>query len=151
MIGEKVDNFRLKDQNGNSFDMYENLNKNILLVFYPKDNSRVCSKQLQNYQIREDLFAKKDIKVIGINIDDINSHKKFCEDKGIKLPLLFDERKAISRKFKALNLVGMNKRRMILIDKNKRIVLEQDVSYLNFPSAEEIVQKIEKSKILPKT
>ena len=83
MIGEEVENFRLKDQYGNLFDLYDNLDTNVLLVFYPKDNSRICSKQLQNYQIREDLFLKKGIKVIGINIESIKSHKIFCDNKDL--------------------------------------------------------------------
>jgi thioredoxin-dependent peroxiredoxin len=142
MIGEDVDNFRLKDQYGNLFDLYENLDKNVLLVFYPKDNSRICSKQLQNYQIREDLFLKRGIKVIGINIESIKSHKIFCDDKEIRFPILFDENKEISRKFKALNIFGFNKRKIVLVDKNRKIGLERDLPYYNFPTAEELCSGI---------
>ena len=142
MVGDEVDNFRLKDQYGNLFDLYENLERNILLVFYPKDNSRICSKQLQNYQIREELFLKKDIKVIGINIDSIKSHKSFCDVKEIRFPILYDENKVISRKFKALNLLGFNKRKLVLVNKNRKVSLERDLSYYNFPTAEELLSGI---------
>lgn len=151
MIGEKVENFRLKDQHGNYFDLYENLDKNILLIFYPKDNSRVCSEQLKNYHLQENLFLEKNIKVIGINIEAVDSHKKFCDKINIQIPLLFDEKKEISRKFKALNFLGFNKRKMVLIDTNGKIALEQDISYLNFPTGGEILSKIEKLKISQKT
>ncbi len=151
MIGQEVENFRLQDQNGNLFDLYDNLNTNILLVFYPKDNSKVCSKQLKNYQLQESFFLKNDIKVIGINVEDVKSHKKFCDDEDIRIPLLFDKKKLISRKFEALNFLGINKRKMVLIDKNRKVVLEQDISYFNFPTAEKILEKIEKLKILQKT
>jgi thioredoxin-dependent peroxiredoxin len=150
-VGKEVENFRLKDQNGNLFDLYENLDKHILLVFYPKDNSKVCSKQLNNYHLKEDLFLKKGIRVIGINIESINSHKKFCEDKNIGIPLLFDENGIVSRKFKALNFIGMNKRKIVLIDKKGEVALDEDITYFNFPTAEDLVQKIEKSNILQKT
>jgi peroxiredoxin Q/BCP len=142
MVGDEVDNFRLKDQYGNLFDLYENLERNILLVFYPKDNSRICSKQLQNYQIREELFLKKDIKVIGINIESIKSHKSFCDVKEIRFPILYDENKVISRKFKALNLLGFNKRKLVLVNKNRKVSLERDLSYYNFPTAEELLSGI---------
>jgi len=142
MVGDEVNNFRLKDQYDNLFDLYENLDRNILLVFYPKDNSRVCSKQLQNYQIREDLFLKKDIKVIGINIESIKSHKSFCDNKEIRFPILFDENKVISRKFKALNIFGFNKRKMVLVDKNRKVAMEKDLPYYNFPTAEELLSSI---------
>jgi peroxiredoxin Q/BCP len=142
MVGDEVDNFRLKDQYGNLFDLYENLERNILLVFYPKDNSKICSKQLQNYQIREELFLKKDIKVIGINIESIKSHKSFCDVKEIRFPILYDENKVISRKFKALNLLGFNKRKLVLVNKNRKVSLERDLSYYNFPTAEELLSGI---------
>jgi thioredoxin-dependent peroxiredoxin len=142
MVGDEVDNFRLKDQYDNLFDLYENLDKNILLVFYPKDNSRVCSKQLQNYQIREDLFLKKDIKVIGINIESIKSHKSFCDNKEIRFPILFDENKVISRKFNAINIFGFNKRKLVLVDKNRKVAMEKDLPYYNFPTAEELLSSI---------
>ena len=151
MLGEKVENFTLEDQDGKLFDLYENLDKNVLLIFYPKDNSKVCSKQLKNYQLQEKMFQEKKIKVVGINIDNVKSHRKFCNDLNLKIPLLFDKKKMISRKFRALNLFGFNKRKMVLIDTTGKIVLEQDISYFNFPLAEEILANIEKLKILKKT
>ena len=151
MVGEKVENFRLKDQDGNFFDLYENLDKNILIIFYPKDNSRVCSEQLKNYQLQKNLFLEKNIKVVGINIDNVESHRKFCDKIHISIPLLFDEKKKISRKFNALNFLGFNKRKMVLIDTSGKIVLEQDIQYLNFPLTEDILSKIGKLKILQKT
>lgn len=56
MVGQSVQNFILPDQNGNDFDLYKNLDKNILLVFYPKDNSPVCSRQLSDYYLNKKNF-----------------------------------------------------------------------------------------------
>ena len=151
MSDKKIENFRLRDQYGNFFDLYDHLDENILLVFYPKDNSRVCTEQLKNYQLQEDLFLKNNIKVVGINVESVDSHKRFCDNKDITIPLLFDENKLVSRKFRALNLLGFNKRKMVLIDTKREVVLEQDIPYFNFPSCEEILAKIEKLKILQKT
>jgi peroxiredoxin Q/BCP len=47
--GDIAPNFKLKDQNGNDFELYENLNKKVLLIFYPKDETPVCSTQLAEY------------------------------------------------------------------------------------------------------
>ncbi len=151
MVSKVVDNFRLKDQNGKIFDLYENLNNNILLVFYPLDNSRVCTEQLKNYSQQEYLFLNNNIKVIGINIGRVESHKRFCENKNIEIPLLYDKSKIVSRKFRAINFLGINKRKLVLINMNKEVVLDQDVGYFEFPTVEEIMQKIEKLKKLQKT
>ena len=48
MVGDPVENFILKDQDGKNFNLYDNLNKKVLLVFYPKDNTPVCNLQLTN-------------------------------------------------------------------------------------------------------
>ena len=58
MVGAIVENFSLKDQEGNTFNLYENLDESILLVFYPKDDSPVCTKQLTNYQKEYQLLKK---------------------------------------------------------------------------------------------
>jgi len=143
MVGHTVENFKLPDQNGQNFDLYENLDKNILLIFYPKDNSRVCTRQLDSYQKNIELFENKNIRIIGINIDNLDSHKNFCEEIGIGFPLLVDENKDISRLFGALNFLGMNKRKVILIGTDKKILYEENVSYLNYPTSEDLLRKFE--------
>lgn len=146
-VGKEVENFRLKDQHGNIFDLYKNLDKKILLIFYPKDSSTVCSKQLSNYQLNKTRFQDKNIRVIGINIDTTESHRQFCEEINIDFPLLSDENKMISRRFGALNLLRFNKRKLVLIDTDKKIVLEKEVSYFSYPSADEIIRSAELLKI----
>ena len=120
-VGDKVENFKLEDQFGNQFDLYENLDKNVLLVFYPKDNTPVCTTQLKNYSTNAGEWEKYDIKVIGINIDPIESHKSFCQNNDIDFPILSDPDKQISKQFDALNLFGQNKRKLVLIDKSKKV------------------------------
>lgn len=141
MNSRTVENFKLKDQHGNEFDLYDNLGEKILLIFYPKDNSLVCSRQLAHYQENYGRFKSDNIKLIGINIDDLQSHRKFCDEKGISFPLLADKNKAVSRAFGALNILGMNKRKLVLIGTDKRILYEENVSYLNYPLAEELLEK----------
>lgn len=141
MKGETADNFILKDQHGNEFELYGNLNERVLLIFYPRDNSRVCSRQLAHYQESIEQFRRNNIKLIGINIEDFESHRNFCENKGIKFPLLADGNKVISKAFGALNILGMNKRKLVLIGTDKKILFEENVSYLNFPLTEELLEK----------
>ncbi len=48
-VGDIAPNFILKDETGKEFELYENLDTQILLVFYPKDDTPVCSNQLAEY------------------------------------------------------------------------------------------------------
>lgn len=148
MLGETTENFILKDQEGNEFNLYDNLDKKVLLVFYPKDNSPVCTKQFNNYQTNIDLFEKKGIKVVGINFEGTESHQSFCNALGVNFPVLFDQNKKISRQLNALNFLGMNKRKLVLIDKNKKIVYEKSTISLNYLTASKIIKELENLKLV---
>ena len=127
MVEEIAEDFSLNDQYGNIFNLYENLDENILLVFYPKDDSPVCSMQLSNYQKEHQLLKKSGIKVIGINTNSEKSHKSFCNKLSLQFPLLSDKTKNVSKQFNALNIFGINKRKLVLINRNKKIEFEKTV------------------------
>ena len=57
MLDEVVENFILKDQD-KDFNLYENLDRKVLLVFYPKDNTPVCNLQLTNYDLNYEYLRK---------------------------------------------------------------------------------------------
>ena len=140
MVGEIAEDFSLNDQYGNIFNLYENLDENILLVFYPKDDSPVCSMQLSNYQKEHKLLKKSGIKVIGINTNSEKSHKSFCNKLSLEFPLLADKTKSVSRQFNALNIFGINKRKLVLINRNKKIEFEKTVLPNRYLSASIIIK-----------
>ena len=140
MVGEVAENFSLKDQNGKTFNLYENLDENILLVFYPKDDSPVCTRQLSNYQKEHQLLKKSGIKVVGININSEKSHKNFCKKLSLEFPLLADKTKSVSKQFNALNIFGINKRKLVLINRNKTIEFEKTVLPNRYVSASQIIK-----------
>lgn len=148
MLRGKVENFILNDQNEDKFELYKNLDKYILLIFYPKDNSMVCSKQLTNYQLNIQKFLEAGIQPVGINVESVESHKSFCELKGIKFPLLSDNDKSISKKFDALNLLSLNKRKLVLINSHKEIVYEKTTSILNYAETDKILRDLRSLNII---
>ncbi len=148
MVGDKAADFSLKDQDGNEFDLYENLDKKVLLVFYPKDNSLVCTKQLTNYKENEKLFDEYGIKIIGINIEDETSHGAFCRKIGADFPVLADVDKSVSKQFDAVNLLGINKRKLVLIGTDKRIIFEKSVLSVFYTKAEEIIKSLKELKLI---
>lgn len=120
-VGDAVENFRLKDQFGNDFDLYDNLTQDILLVFYPKDNTYVCTKQLVDYSDNQNELQKLGLKIIGVNIDPVESHNSFCSNNKIDFPVLSDPQSNVSRTFDALSILGQNKRKLVLIGKDKKV------------------------------
>ena len=141
-VGDTAPNFILKDEKENEFELYKNLDKNVLLVFYPKDDTPVCSSQLTEYNNNLDKFSKHGIKVIGINSDSIDSHSEFCTKLKIEIPLLADENKEVSDQYGALNLFRMNKRILILVGTNKKILWTASTLPVKFIKTSEILGRI---------
>ncbi len=142
MVGQIAENFRLKDESGRSFDLYENLDTRVLLVFYPKDNSPVCTRQLSDYTVNKGKFSAYHIKVVGINPDSAEQHQKFCGKAGLDFPLLADENKSVSRKFDALNMFGGTRRKLVLIGTDKKILFEKNIFPLFYLNAGQIIEAL---------
>jgi len=140
--GDIVPNFRLKTMDGKEFELYKNLDQNILLVFYPKDDTPVCSSQLTEYNDNYDEFIRNEIKVVGINADTIQSHANFCKKLNLKFPLLADENKEVSRLFNAINIFGTNKRMGFLIGQDKRIIWSDSTIPITYIKSKEIIEKV---------
>lgn len=124
MIKRKAPDFTLKDQFGKYFTLSENNNKYTLLVFYPKDDSFVCTKQLCNYNENLDSFLNNDIQLVGINADSQNSHTEFSQKFEFKFPLLTDTDGKVSNQYGVSGILGTLKRKLVLIDKEMNIIYE---------------------------
>lgn len=140
--GDIAQNFILKDETGKSFELYKNLDTQILLVFYPKDDTLVCSTQLAEYNENLDDFIKNQIKVVGISTDSVQSHSDFCKKLKIKFPLLADEDKKVSRQYDARNILGMNKRLLVLIGTDRKVLWAASTLPVTFIKTKEIVEKV---------
>lgn len=147
-VGGEVENFRLLDQYNNTFDLYENLDKDVLLAFYPKDNTPVCTKQLVDYALNQEELKKYGIKIVGINIDPVESHQSFCANNKIDFPVLSDSEKKVSIYFDALNIIGQNKRKLVLIGKDKRVKFERSTLPMFFVDARQLLNDLRKTQLL---
>jgi len=140
--GDIAPNFILKDETGKDFELYKNLDLQVLLVFYPKDDTPVCSTQLAEYNDNLDELIQNGIKVVGINADTIQSHLEFCTKLNIKFPLLADQDKKVSRQYDALNFLGMNKRLLVIIGTDSKVLWTASTFPVTFIKSKEIVEKV---------
>jgi len=148
MIGSEVENFQLTDQFNNRFDLYENLQQDILLVFYPKDNTPVCTKQLVDYSLNQEELKKFGIKIVGINIDPVESHRSFCANNKIDYPVLSDPEKKVSKYFDAINLLNQNKRKLVLIGKDKKVKFERSSLPMFFVDTRQLLNDLRKTQLI---
>jgi len=145
--GDFVSNFILKDENGNEFDLYKNLDRKVLLAFYPKDDTLVCSTQLSNYNENLDDFIKHGIRVVGISTDSVESHSNFCRKLKLNFPLLADVDKTVCKQFDAVNFLGISKRLLVLIGTNKRVLWNDSTMSFTYIKTKEILKKVKSSSI----
>lgn len=93
--GEKAPDFKGIDQNGQSVQLADFKGKNLILYFYPKDDTPGCTKEACNLRDNYDYWLDKGYAVVGVSPDDTASHQKFIEKYNLPFPLLADTEKSI--------------------------------------------------------
>ena len=99
--GKTAPAFTLPDQNGNKVALKDFRGKNIILFFYPKDNTSGWTKEAQGFRDLMGEFQKKDIVILGISPDSEASHKKFIAQHDLPFTLLCDPDKKVMTPYEA--------------------------------------------------
>jgi len=124
-VGSQVPEFTLPDQNGNSFSISSVLNKkNLVIYFYPKDDSPGCTKEACAFRDQFEVFNEADAMIIGISGQSVESHKKFAEKYHLSFTLLSDKGDKIRNLFGVpVNFLGLLPGRVTYIaDKTGKVV-----------------------------
>ena len=90
-VGTAAPDFTLPDDRGNPVSLSSLRGKNVVLVFYPRDETSVCTQQLCEFRDRWPDVQSKNTVVFGVNPQDAQSHAKFREHHQYPFPLLTDE------------------------------------------------------------
>jgi peroxiredoxin Q/BCP len=90
VIGEPAPEFELSDQDGQLHSLEDYRDQWVVLYFYPKDDTPGCTTEACEF--RDNIFAFKALnaQVLGVSLDDVESHQKFAEKHGLPFPLLAD-------------------------------------------------------------
>ncbi len=121
--GSQAPGFKLPDQSGTSHELQQYQGKWVVLYFYPKDDTPGCTTEACEFRDNMFAFQKADAIVLGISVDDVNSHKKFSEKHGLPFPLLADADKKVSVSYGVLiPVAGIASRQTFIIDPRGRIV-----------------------------
>jgi len=99
-VGDKVPHFTAKDTNGNLFDSTSILEKKpVVIYFYPKDDTRVCTEQACSFRDSYEEFTDLGAEVIGVSGDSASSHQKFAQKHQLPFILLSDHDKKLRNLF----------------------------------------------------
>jgi peroxiredoxin Q/BCP len=97
--GSKAPAFTLPNQDGKKISLKDFLGKKVVLYFYPKDMTSGCTKEACDFRDHIKLFNNKDVVVLGVSPDSVQSHKKFQEKYNLPFDLLSDESKKVLEKY----------------------------------------------------
>ena len=98
-IGSKAPKFMLKDQNGAVVRLSDFLGRKVILYFYVRDDTPGCTRQACEFRDDMDSLRRRNIIVLGISPDSVDSHKRFVEKHNLKFPLLADEDAKLAKKY----------------------------------------------------
>lgn len=115
-IGDVAPEFTLPGTGARNYSLSQFRGSPVVLVFYPGDNTPVCTKQLCTYNDELSQFAGLSAQVLGISAQDVASHEKFAAKHGFQFPLLADVDKAVHRAYGVLGLMEMPRRSVFVVD-----------------------------------
>jgi thioredoxin-dependent peroxiredoxin len=125
-VGEPAPDFELQGSAG-PFRLSDHRGEQVILLFYPGDETAVCTRQFCSYRDRAEDLASLDATVVGISSQDLDSHAAFIAKHGLNVPLLADVNKEVARSYSVLAPgVGMTKRATIVIDTSGIVRHRQD-------------------------
>ncbi|HEX8367660.1 MAG TPA: peroxiredoxin [Pyrinomonadaceae bacterium] len=147
-IGDTAPNFSLKDGQGEQWNLSEQRGKTVVLLFYPGDDTPVCTKQLCSVRDNWEQYQATGAEVVGISTDSVKSHKDFRDKYNLTLPLLSDEKGEVNKLYAATSwLPGRSARAVVVIDKTGRIAYHKVQSLSLFrPKDDEILEAIRQAE-----
>ena len=143
-VGASAPDFTLEDGSSNSWRLSDNRGKVVVLLFYPGDETPICTRQMCSVRDRWDDYAATGAEVVGISTDSVESHKKFAEHHDLPLRLLSDSDQTVANLYDARSLIpGKVARSVFVIDSNG-IIRHRDVRPLGLfkPKDDEVIRAI---------
>jgi len=122
--GSNAPDFTLPSQEGSSVSLKDYRGKWVVLYFYPKDQTPGCSREARNFQVDQPKYAERNAVVLGVSLDSVDSHKKFCAKEGLNFKLLADTGHKVTDSYGSLTNLGLVKfaaRHTFLIDPGGKI------------------------------
>ncbi len=122
-VGTQAPEFSLPDESGQMRSLSEFRGKKVVLIFYPGDNTPVCTTQLCNYRDNYDAFKERGIELLGISTDGVKSHEQFAGKYAFPFPLLSDADKTVHKLYDTLGFLGLPNRAYVMIDEQGKVVV----------------------------
>jgi len=142
-VGDEAPDFSLPGTGGRSYSLSQYAGQTVVLVFYPGDDTPVCTKQLNCYNNELAQFTDVGAQVLAVSAQDMASHERFATKHGFQFPLLSDTDKAVAGLYGTLGPLGFPRRSVFVIDSQGIVrYAHRAIAGLTFRPVEELVGAI---------
>ena len=148
-VGKPAPDFTLAgsdntDDGRRDYSLAEYRGQVVVLVFYPGDNTTVCTRQLNSYTEDIDSFTQEGAQVLAVSPQSVTSHDEFsCKQGGFAFPLLADTDKAVGEAYGILGPLGFYRRSAFVIDGAGVVrYAHRAVAGITFRSTDELVKAV---------
>ena len=121
-LGKKVPDFTATATNDSVFSLSENMGKNIVIYFYPKDNTPGCTKEGEDFRDQFEEFISNNTLVVGVSRDSVKSHDKFICKYNFPFDLIADEDEAVCQLFDVIKEKNMYGRKYMGIERSTFLI-----------------------------
>jgi thioredoxin-dependent peroxiredoxin len=144
-VGQPAPDFELKDAAGESWRLGDHRGKVVALVFYPKDETPVCTKQMCSMRDNWDDYTATGAEVVAISVGSVESHRRFAEHHNLPQRLLADERGQVTKLYRLSSLLGGSQRAVVVIDPKGVVRYRKAVLPVFRPTDDEVIEAIRKA------
>jgi thioredoxin-dependent peroxiredoxin len=123
-VGSSAPDFTLNSQDGKPVSLHDLKGKWVVLYFYPKDFTSACTTEAHNFQRDLAQYEQKNAVILGVSMQDEDSHQKFCTKEGLSFKLLADTKQEVSAQYDSvmnLAVAKLSARHTFLIDPQGKI------------------------------
>lgn len=125
--GNAAPDFTLPDSDGASWRLADNRGKVVVLLFYPGDETPVCTRQMCSVRDRWEDYQATGAEVVGISTDTVESHKSFAENHNLPLRLLADVDRKVADLYGAQSLIPGKVARSVFVIDGQGVIRYRDV------------------------
>ena len=147
-IGAPAPDFQISDGDGNQWRLSDQRGKVVVLLFYPGDETPVCTRQMCSVRDRWDDYAATGAEVVGLSTNSVESHKNFAEHHNLPLRLLADVDRKVADAYGAKSLVPGKVARSVFVIDAHGTIRYRDVRPLGLfrPKDDEIINAIREAQ-----
>ncbi len=146
-VGDNAPEFTLPGTGGKTYSLSSYRGQPVVIVFYPGDDSPVCTKQLNSYNNELTAFEGVGAQVLAISAQDLDSHEAFASKYGFKFPLHADTDKAVATAYGTVGPLGFPRRSVFVVDGAGVIkYAHRAIAGLTFRPVEELVAAVEAAR-----